>query len=503
MSVHQIFLDPEDDIVSIKDRLLWANESRVLLILPATGDLLTERVDLMLLRRFAGKQRIELGLVTRDSRVRNEARQVGVPVFSSTKNGEKKGGRSKKRPKLFHRPPSLHTDDRREAYRRSSPSPLWRRWLWRYAGITAFFMASSIILVSLLYAIPNATITLYPEIKPLQVKREIVADPHLESVNFSGASVPARRLTTSQQWQASVETTGVIEAPEASAKGRVLFVNTQESPVQAPAGTRVSSSGGQRIVFQTIQAVELPGALGATVEAEVVAIQPGAGGNLAEGLINRIEGPLAFRLEVRNLEPTSGGGNRLVRAVTDADMERLRAQLIQQLQILALAEMDGQLQSNEFLARDSLRVDDILQETFSHFAGEQSDRLTLEIQADLTATAVDKTQAIGLIYEQLILEVDTGFQLTPASLQFDSGDVLGVDNQGRVRFEMIGKGLLSAQLNLNPSLETIAGQPRDQALAYLNQQLPLRQYPTARLFPNWMGRMPYAPARIRAEIFDG
>ena len=242
--------------------------------------------------------------------------------------------------------------------------------------------------------------------------------------------------------------------------------------------------------------------LGATVEANVVAIAPGNAGNVATEQINRIEGALAFTLEVRNLEPMSGGGNRLVRAVTDADMERLRAQLIQQLQTLALAEMNDQLIGNEFLANDSLHVVNIEHETFSHFVGEQSDRLTLEIRADLQATAVDGSQAIDLVYEQLIEVVEPGFQLVPDSLGFEHGDVLGVDNQGRVRFEMIGQGRMAAMLNLNAPLQTIAGQPRQVALDYLHQSLPLRSAPTAQLFPNWMARMPYSPARIRTVVVD-
>ena len=42
-----IYLDREDDLVSIRDRLSWAREKRVLLVLPdGQSDLLQEWLDL-------------------------------------------------------------------------------------------------------------------------------------------------------------------------------------------------------------------------------------------------------------------------------------------------------------------------------------------------------------------------------------------------------------------------------------------------------------------------
>jgi hypothetical protein len=97
--------------------------------------------------------------------------------------------------------------------------------MWRYGATLLFFLTLGIVYISVVYAVPTATITLYPDIESVSVTRQIVADPQLESVNFSGASVPARRLVVIEEWQAGVETTGVIEVPDAPASGTVVFVN--------------------------------------------------------------------------------------------------------------------------------------------------------------------------------------------------------------------------------------------------------------------------------------
>lgn len=68
---------------------------------------------------------------------------------------------------------------------------------------------------------------------------------------------------------------------------------------------------------------------------------------------------------------------------------------------------------------------------------------------------------------------------------------------------MIGQGFIAAQLNLEGPLQTAAGQPLPLALAYLNQQLPLRDYPTVQIRPPWFARLPYLPQRIRIHLDIG
>jgi hypothetical protein len=242
---------------------------------------------------------------------------------------------------------------------------------------------------------------------------------------------------------------------------------------------------------------------GGTAEVDIVAIEPGSEGNVAANLVNRLVGTLALQRQVRNLESVEGGGVRLAQAVTEADSSRLRSQVLQQLQTLALNDLEEILIGEEFLARDSLRVSQIFHETYSHFPGEQTNTLTLEIRAELLATAVDETQAIGLIYDELAANVSPGFELVPTSLQFRSGDVLGVDSEGRVTFEMIGEGQVAAQFTTEEPVEQVAGQETEVALAYLNDVLPLRDYPSVRIWPDWFGRLPYLPVRIQTQIDIG
>lgn len=517
-----VYLAADDDIVSICEQLEWMSDGqRVLLVLPEEGDvrLLGEWLDLVRLRRCAERLRLEVGLVTADRTVAGQAQALGLPSFPSVRNAERsrrgwwRGRRWRNHPtrpgaavQLGHggRLKSLPDDaDRREMYRRMTPQVGWRQWLWRYLGILLFFLALAIFFVGVAYAVPGARVTLHPEVEVLQAGRQIVADPQLESVNFSGASVPARLLRITASWEAQVETTGTVDVPDAPARGTVVFVNRLEQPVVVPAGARVRTSSGETVVFQTVEPVEVPGVVGGTAEVEVVAIEPGPEGNVGANMVNRVEGSLGLQLEVRNLEPMAGGGVRSVPAVSEADRERLRAQVLQYLQTLASAEMEELLGEGEFLARDSLQVIDVYQETYSHFVDEPSRTLALEIRAALQGTAVDASQANGLVYEELAAAVRPGYELVPGTLNFRAEEVLGVDGQGRVTFLMVAEGRMAASLDVDAVVPRVAGQEMGIAQAYLYEQLPLRRYPAVHVWPDWFGRLPYLPARIQTELDVG
>jgi hypothetical protein len=505
-----IHLNAEDDIVSINDRLDWYEEQQVLLVLPEKGNTLREGLDLVRLRRHADGLRLEVGLVTADPDLSDQAKALGFPVFTtveSAQNNRLGWWRGKRRREVvglptvggWHKPPrQLDLEDRAEVYRRLTPASQLRRWLLRYAAIFLFFITAALLFIGFSYAVPGATITLKPQVQTLTVTRQIVADPTLAEA--SGSSVPGRVLVVVETWQADVATTGIATVPNAPARGTVVFVNQVAQEVDVPVGTRVSTSDGSNIVFQTLQPVTVPGVVGSTAETEVIAIEPGPQGKVEANLINRIEGTLALQLEVRNLEDMAGGAVREAQVVAVADLVRMRSQVLQFIQAVTQSELERQLSTREFLAVDSLRVSQVFNETYSHFVGEQAARLALEMRVEMQGTAVDTTDASGLVFDALAAKVPDGFTLVPSSIQFENGSVVGVAEDGRITFEMIGEGVVAADLALAEPLETITGQEAETAVVYLYQTLPLRDVPTVQVWPTWFERVPYLPARIQTEI---
>ncbi|MBK8988605.1 MAG: baseplate J/gp47 family protein [Chloroflexi bacterium] len=510
-----ISLDSDDDITSICDRLDWAGEERMVLALPEDGGVLREGLDLVRLRRHADRRRIEVGLITAVPSITRQAKALGLPVFVSIEAAQRSRRgwwRGRRRAEVVGlptvggvtaadlRPAQMDAGDRREARRRLAPLSSPRLWIFRYAAILLFFIVLAVLVVAASYAVPGATVTLRPQVIPIRITQQIVADPALEAVDYGRSAVPARILSTNQVWQADAATSGVAEVPSASARGKVVFVNRLEQDVVVPAGTRVRTSAGSNVVFQTLAEVVVPGVEGGTAEVDVVAIEPGPQGNVAVNLVNTVEGALAVQLEVRNLAAIEGGGVREEKAVAPADQERLRAQVLQFLQVVSATEMEAQTTPFEFLARDSVRVANVGSETYSHFPGERADRLALEVRADVVGTAVNANAASGIVYEALAAAVPEGYVLVPDSIRYTRGNVLAVDDTGRVTFELTGEVLAAAELDLTAVLSAISGQPPDLAIAYLYEQLPLRAVPEVRVWPNWFNRLPYVPNRIQTQI---
>jgi len=96
---------------------------------------------------------------------------------------------------------------------------------------------------------------------------------------------------------------------------------------------------------------------------------------VAANLINEVEGVAALAVRVSNPQPTGGGGVRQVPSVTQADKDRLRAALLQQVQQRALAQMQDKLGEQEYLLPESLAVAEILDETYDRFVGEEAPSL--------------------------------------------------------------------------------------------------------------------------------
>jgi hypothetical protein len=378
-----------------------------------------------------------------------------------------------------------------------------RQWIMRYAAIVLFFIAVSLLYISFFYLIPRASISLRPNLVSLEATQLITAVPGLEQVDYEKVAIPARLITVTQSWKTEIETTGFVDVPSAPAQGRIVFTNVSSDTVSVPAGTIIRSAEADEtnfIAFQTVDPVTVVGVEGGTAETDVVALEPGPAGNIGRETLTILPDSFSELLEVRNPAPMVGGALRKEAAVTEADMTRLRSQVLQFLQAVALSEMESQLTEREFLARESLQVIELMNERYSHGVGDQTERLAVEMEAALQATAIDTIVASGLVYEALADQVEEDFSLVANSLTYTAGQVKGADSNGVVSFLMAGSGSVTPDFDLAEALDQISGQDIEVARYYLWQQLPLQEMPTINTWPLWVDRIPYLTRRIQADI---
>jgi len=501
-----IYLDPTEDIISIRDRVEMAEAKRVLLVVPPYAEVLKRRVDLQVIQRCAAHRSIEVALVTEDGAIRTQAREVGLPVFGSIS-----AGKQRKRWRAPHDDPDAeHWSPRRNdeawtaAARRGQAQARAARY--RAARLILAWALFAIVLAVFVggaaLAVPSARIVLIPRSEPVGVNLNVVIDPNIRSVDYTRARIPATAIYVEVEGNAQVATSGQKDIPSSRASGKIVFLNQLTTPVNIPKGTAVRTSAfGTAIRFVTMDDVQVPGGFGAQAEASIEAVDVGVGGNVAANLVNEVEGVAALAVRVTNSEPTRGGGVKQVPSVTQADKDRLRAALLQQLQQRAYAQMQGQLGEQEYVPPESLSVSEVLDETYDRFVTEEAPSLGLQVRARIEGYKVGMQDANALVYAAMAGKVLPGYALIPDGLTFQRAETLiPADKRGNLTLVMRGIGYSAARLDLESVRQAIAGQPVEIARDYLLQSLPLQADPDMQVWPDWFGRMPYLTFRTEIEV---
>lgn len=203
--LHVIEVDPADTYHSLRHRLLWHGRERAVLLLPGRATPI-RRIDLLLLRRLADSERLDIGLVTTDRDTARHARALGWPVFANLTLAE-------------HYRPGWWRIGRRalsvgfapgESYRRPPPRAATPAPTSIHALRVLVFLLMAVLLLGVLglaavITIPTASLRIRPQPLPVQVIAGFTADPSLSFV--VDQSVPARLVSLDQPWEAVGSTT--------------------------------------------------------------------------------------------------------------------------------------------------------------------------------------------------------------------------------------------------------------------------------------------------------
>ncbi len=498
-------LEPHDDVTSVRDKLGWTRAPRVLLVFPddSGAHILHNRLDLVLLQREATRRRAQLALITRDPVVAEHARDMGIACFRSIADSHKRYWHTARARIRVERADKAALDPSlaEAATRLRGPDSMLSDRTRRTVALIVFGVTLAMLLLGLYMVAPGATIHLTPAANQVNVTTTVTADPTVSLVDTSDSVIPARTIGIEAEGSTTIETSGTTLVPSTKARGIALFTNLLPEQVTIPAGTVVRTSAAQPVRFATLEDVTLAGKIGDTIEVTIEALEPGFTGNLPGNRINEIEGPLSTRLAVTNADPTRGGDASEVRAVSQDDMDRVRALLLQQLQQRAYADMQTRLlEQTEFLPLESLQVVLVQSETYSGYVGEVQQQLSLSMHVTVQGEAIDERQARQIVYARLADKVGTGYQIGSGSLVFRRGEVTQIDDQRRITFVMQGAGDVSTAIDPAHVQALVRGKKVHDALTLLDREYPLAELPRIDTWPGFWPWMPALPLRITVDI---
>jgi hypothetical protein len=493
-----IYLEPEDTLAAIRERLRTSAASRVLLVVPKECSALDSLVDLKLLARQAAALDKGVALVTGNRNLREQARSLGLRTYSSTAWA--------KRGKWASLPRGGHQDAMRPVTQRSlrkaiaDPATSAGVSLGSVVILGVAFLAMLAFLGLMGAAfVPTAAVTLRPVVYPVSTTLTVQASPGLEEVDFVSLRVPARVVETEIVGDDELATTALRDEPEARASGEVVFTNRRSEATTVFSDTIVATSGGTTIRFRTTEEVTIPPGAGSRSRATVEAVEPGPSGNVPSYSINRVEGPLDRQVNVINVAPTEGGGMSQVRYVTGADKDQLRELSLHNLREQGYTALISQLEEQETLARESL-VAVILSETYDRFPGEAAEYLNLHMRVLVRGTVIDRADIELLGLRMLQLEVREGFQLLPGETEVQIGEISDVQYDGTMVMDVIARGSSWAEIDELQIRESIRGMSAEGAQEYLARHLSLAAPPVVELSPDWWKRVPWLPFRIAVEV---
>jgi hypothetical protein len=487
MKTQIITLESHDDLISVRDRLSWAKTPRILLVWPKHEKITLRQVDLKVLQRHASSLGAQLGLVTRQRRVRADAEALGIPVFTSTGDAQKVAWPKLQQTRLQKKLPDKTLREKREQVQVKEAA--WREH--PVVRISVFLIGVLSVFVLAALFIPRAQVKLEPVKRTQSIVIPVIANPSVNSVFITG-SIPARERQVVVEGVQKVLVSGEGVVPQSKARGTVIFRSLTQDEVTVPLGTVVRSSD---VRFVTTEEGVIEEGDDEIVEVAVEAIEGGVAGNLDAESINIIDGQLGLSLSVTNLEPTTGGRERASVQATEADRARAKELLLKSLESDARASLLDEFNSDDVFFPETLALSQVISENYDLPSGAAGSQLTLTMQAEFAiqyATASDLTELASLA---LNASLPPGFVPASDSVTFESVTDPTLDEES-LHWTMRAEQELVQQMNTAYITQLIQGLGSVDAQSRLEKNLPLLSKPQILLNPHWWPWVPIVPFRI-------
>ncbi|HET7421760.1 MAG TPA: hypothetical protein VFL27_15375 [Candidatus Dormibacteraeota bacterium] len=481
MATNPIYVETEEEIPELVERLRRYHGEDTMLVLPMRSRIGQSRFNFQLLRNYSARLGKRVTVVCDDPAVQKMASESGFPVFGAV------GPEGEGIPSEAETPAPV-----RKWWQRRQVAPT------THIGVAAptrlltktatelkpgrfllYITAITLILCGVFAAfvfIPSASVTLVAQAQAFSEKDvEIQAQP-------GKPPIKVRPVVISNSASQGFKVTGSIEVPLAPAYGQVTYQNDLANP-----GGRVPSAGlvfkyGQRLMNQN--GIEFWQSSGDTTVAwnggkatvNVYAVKPGSAGNVGHDTITQIENccdPFdGSKVHVTNPQATGGGTDQSsTPQMTEADFDAARAQLEQSIHQTIAQQLAASGQSGEKLAETLLFS--APQFTTDHQPGDKvptfSGTMSLSGEGDFYIDA----DVINAYKTYLSQRVPNNMQLLTESPIQVSYRLLSSARGGQLVFVGTASAYVAPRLDEEKIRSQIVGRPVAQARFYL-EKLPIR-----------------------------
>lgn len=423
-----IYVDIEDDITSIIDKVKHADSAIVALVPPKRIGVLQSVVNLKLLQRAADTSKKRVVMITSDAALTSLAAGAMIPVARNLQS----------KPEIPEAAPAASEDedvitgeevtptDESEATddvataapaaaagiaasraaskrRRGGPGvPNFDAFRNKAALIGVGVLALILFLVWAFIFAPKATVTIGAKTTPYSVNKPASATAG-GTLNVSNATLGAVTKEVAKTASVDFQATGKKDVGE-KATGTVKFSQQAMSATTVPAGTELETPGGLTFVTNSAATVPassfgpgcFPTACPGSVNVGVTAAQPGSNYNAASGSLSGAPSGVSASFTA----PSSGGTDKTITVVSEQDAATAREKLTAQNADAVKAELKKQF------AKDIMVIDESFSATpgnpvVAPAIGQEASTAKLSVETKYLMIGLKRTDVAAIVEQDL------------------------------------------------------------------------------------------------------
>ena len=534
-----LYLEIDEEITSIIDRLRKVQESEIHLVVPKEAALIQSIVNLKLLKKQADNMGKQIQIITHDKVGRNLAEQVGLhsaskvgeeikvpareaaaeaekeikfkekePVVEETKeivfkkgavvgDKEKQAEAAKEEPEAKEEP----AGKAKAASKKKSSDFLPKFPHKKFAIIAAVVI---LVLGIFLYIfVPMANVKLKVAAEKQSLKADFTIDKNASGIDQSSGTIPGDLINVQQTITKKYQATGKKDVGT-KAQGSVTIANTYSTVAQTlVAGTRLTSNG---LTYRTLSDVTVPGytdngngPVAGTAPVSVTADAPGDQYNTSSGTfkIPGFAGTAEYdKMNGSVASAMTGGSSKQVTVVSSTDIANAKNSFSGDAKDEITKDGQDKLKNNEVL-NDKAEKITIGSMSISNNAGDETDSFTVSASADFTGLAYNKDDLNKMVFDNLKSKTGPGKQILEDKL--DNADIT-VDNvdlsKGTISGEAAASLHLGTKIDENQVKTSISGDSQQKAEDYLKG---LGGIDSVQIdfFPSFLHQIP----RIKSHIY--
>src|SRR3990167_8596384 len=504
-----IYIDVEDEITSIIDKVEAADAKLAALVLPKKSSALQSIVNMRLLKRGADDAGKKIVLITNDQKILPLAGAASVYVAKNLQS----------KPYIPASPVPVRgqtavadeaesTDATKDPLKKPTVKdkklkiPNFDKFRLRLVLIIAGIIGLIVFLFLATKVLPKAAITIQTTSTPVSANFDLTTADSAKAVDSEKSIVPAVLKTSDQTSTQQVPATGQQNKGE-KASGPVTLKNCGTSVVTVPAGTAVSTGG---LVYIT-QAAKSLGALPApcpsaganTADVDVVAQTPGAKYNVGAGQTFAVSG--YSNVSASNAAAFSGGTDSVVTIVQQSDIDGAKSKNTTQKSDDFSKNYQKKLDEESFLVITStLKIAEPVT-TATPQVGQPATTVTVNIKITYSIVALKKDDLKQIVSDRLEKQIDKAKQ------QILDKDLLknltaSVQNQTSPTNMTLN---ITVEASATPNIDTEAikrqaGGLKKGDIRNFVGQLPGVKDVDVNMSPFWVSKAPNKPARITVTL---